>query len=122
MLQGLETWTLHFPESLDSRILILLLPVRDLEGKSGEATIAIATMAHGTCEISWSFCDSRSAQSWGSWDHLQFLVMLVHPDFLNMSGGFSDLGSHSSSYNSVSLSFPVLNPFLPEILRIVCIF
>lgn len=52
MLQGLETWTLHFPESLDSRILILLLPVRDLEGKSGEATIAIATMAHGTCEIS----------------------------------------------------------------------
>lgn len=46
MLQGLETWTLHFPESLDSRILILLLPVRDLEGKSGEATIAIATMAH----------------------------------------------------------------------------
>ena len=30
---------------------------------------------------------------------LQFLKMLVHLDFLNMNGGFFDLGSHSSSHD-----------------------
>lgn len=39
-----------------------------------------------------------------------------------MSGGFSDLGCHSSSHNFICLQFPVLNPFLPEIPRIVYIF
>ena len=32
----------------------------------------------------------------------QFLVMLVHPDFLNLSG-FSALGSHSFSQDVISL-------------------
>lgn len=31
----------------------------------------------------------------------QFLTMLVHLDFLNLSGGFSDLGSHSSNHDYV---------------------
>ena len=53
---------------------------------------------------------------------VQFFVRLVRLDFLNMSGGFSDLGCHSSSHNFICLQFPVLNPFLPEIPRIVYIF
>lgn len=34
---------------------------------------------------------------------VQLLVILVHPDFLNLSSDFSDLGFHSSSHDFVSL-------------------
>lgn len=51
-----------------------------------------------------------------------YFVMFVLPDFLSMSGGFSAPGSHSSSQDFVSLQFPALNPFLPEIPRMVCLF
>lgn len=85
---GLGTWTLHFSESFDGRILILSLPVEDSEGKrEGEATVAIAAMAHGR-------------QSWAAGVLVQFLV---HPDFLNTDGGFSDLDFHSSSHDFVRL-------------------
>ena len=32
---------------------------------------------------------------------VQFLAMLMHLDFLNMSGDFSDLGSHSSNHDYI---------------------
>lgn len=72
-------------------------------------------------DVSVSFWDLWGHQSQGELgSFVQFLVMFLCSDFLNLSGGFSGLGTYSASRDFVY--FPVLNPFLPEIPRIACIF